>query len=96
MTTQNSYHNDDFFNEMMDNVSIKLKRPLEYGEQKQIISFIKNMDPSLLSPKYKKKSIPIMIETLVKEFSSYKCGDSDYIDSHQILKKSIGISINIA
>jgi hypothetical protein len=101
MNNQNSYHdsnynrkynNNEFFTEMMDNVSIKLKRVLEHSEQKQIISFIKNMDPSLLTPKYKKKSIPIMIETLVKEFSSYKCDEPAYVDSQQIIKKSIGIS----
>jgi hypothetical protein len=101
MNNQNSYHdsnynrkynNNEFFTEIMDNVSIKLKRPLEHSEQQQIISFIKNMDPSLLTPKYKKKSITIMIETLVKEFSSYKCGEPAYVDSQQILRKSIGIS----
>lgn len=86
------YNNDSFFTEMMDSVVIKLKRPLEQGEQKQIINFIKNMDPSLLTPKYKKKSIPIMIETLVKEFSSYKCDKPTYDDSQQILRKSIGTS----
>ena len=101
MNNQNSYHdsnynkkynNNEFFTEIMDNVAIKLKRPLEHGEQNQIINFIKNMDPSLLTPKYKKKSIPIMIDTLVKEFSSYKCGEPAYVDSQQIIRKSIGIS----
>lgn len=86
------YNNETFFTEMMDNISIKLKRPLERGEQRQIINFIKNMDPSLLNPKYKKKAVPIMIDTFVKEFSSKENDKPDYDDSQQILRESIGIS----
>ena len=86
------FNNDAFFNTIIKSVSTKLKRPLERGEQQQVISFIKKMDPSLLSPAYKIKTIPVMIDTLFKEFSNTKCGQPLYDNSQQILRDTIGIS----
>ena len=86
------YNNDTFYNTIIKSVSVKLNRPLERGEQHQVISFIKKMDPSLLSPEYKGKTIPVMIDTLYKEFSSAKCDQPLYDNSQQILRDTIGVS----
>jgi hypothetical protein len=86
------YNTDEFYNKIIKDVSIKLKRPLEWGEQKQVINFIKNMDSNLLTPMLKGKTIPIMITTLAKEFSKANCGKALDIDSHQIIRDTIGIS----
>jgi hypothetical protein len=87
-----NYNTDEFYNLILKTVSTNLKRPLEYGEQKETIRFIKNMDPDLLTPKLQKKTISIMIKTLVTEFTSYKCEEPIYYDSMQELKNVIGKS----
>jgi hypothetical protein len=86
------YINDTFYNTIIKSVSTKLKRPLERAEQHQVISFIKKMDPALLSPAYKGKTIPVMVDTLYKEFFNAKCCQPLYDNSQQILRDTIGIS----
>jgi len=86
------YNTDTFYTNIIQHVSNKLKRQLEKGEQRQVINFIKKLDPSLLTPINNAKTISIMIDTLVDEFSSFKCGKSFNDDSYQILRETIGIS----
>lgn len=86
------YNTDAFYNEIIKKVSTKLKRQLEIGEQKQTINFIKNIDPNLLTPSLKGKTIPIMINTLSKEFSNNKCEKPFYDDSLQVIRDTIGVS----
>jgi hypothetical protein len=86
------YNTDEFYNFILKRVSTELKRPLEYGEQKETIRFIKNIDPDLLTPNLQKKTISIMVKTLINEFASYKCAEPIYEDSIQELKKIIGKS----
>jgi hypothetical protein len=76
----------------MKQVSFKLKRPLIIGEKTQVTTFIRKLDPKLLKPVYRDKTIPIMIDTLVKEFASFKCGEPLYNDTKPIFKKTIGKS----
>lgn len=88
---KSQYNTNDFYNLILNEVSTVLQRPLTYGEQKETISFIKNIDPNLLTPKLQKKTMSIMIKTLVNEFKSYKCEKSPD-DPQQIIRQVIGRS----
>lgn len=88
---KSQYNTDNFYNLILGEVSESLKRPLTYGEQKETISFIKNIDPDLLTPKLQKKTKAIMIKTLVNEFASYKCEKAPD-DPQQTIREIIGRS----
>lgn len=98
---QNSYHDsnykrqyntDIFYKDIIKKVSIDIKRPLEMGEKNQVINFIKNIDPNLLTPSLKEKTVNIMVNTLVDEFSNYKCEQASDVDSQQVIRENIGVS----
>lgn len=86
------YNTDEFYNNIINTVSTKLKRPMELNEKTQTINFIKNMDPDLLTPTLKGKTIPIMVNTLFKEFSTAKCDKPSHDDSLQFIRNTIGVS----
>jgi hypothetical protein len=85
------YNTNVFYENIIKKVSTNIKRSLERGEQNQVINFIKNIDPNLLTPSLKNKTIDIMVNTLVNEFKNYKC-DLLVDDSHQLMRESIGVS----
>lgn len=87
---ERQFNTNEFYNDINKMVSDKLKRPLQTGEKDQVITFIRKLDPKLLKPVYKSKTIPIMVETLVNEFLSYKCDEPLYDNMKPILKASIG------
>jgi hypothetical protein len=89
---ERKFNTVEFYDNIMNQVSSKLKRPLEISEKKQVTTFIRKIDPNILKPMYKDKTIPIMIDTLVKEFSSFKCGESLNEDTKPLFQKMIGKS----
>lgn len=86
------YNTDDFYTQISTNVSQELKRPLEENEKRQVVNFIRKLDQDVLKPIYVNKSIPIIIKTLVNEFSNFNCNKPQDTDTQQILRNTIGIS----
>jgi hypothetical protein len=89
---ERKFNTDEFYDDIMKQVSSKLKRPLGINEKTQVTTFIRKLDPKLLKPVYRGKTIPIMIDTLVKEFASFKCGEPLYDDTKPMFQKIIGKS----
>jgi hypothetical protein len=87
-----NFTNETFYKNVIKSVEKKIKRGLSRSEINESISFIKKLDPALLSPEYQGKTIPIMITTLSKEFQKFDCKISEYNDSQQILKETIGLT----
>jgi hypothetical protein len=85
--------NDDFFyNQIIIKVEKTLIRKLRNSEINEVVSFIQKLDPALLTPEYKNKTIPIIITTLTDEFKKYNCTTRKHINSQQILKDTIGLT----
>jgi hypothetical protein len=87
-----NFNTDEFYDDIMKQVSSKLKRTLEISEKNQVTTFIRKIDPTLLNPMYKDRTIRIMIDTLVKEFAAFKCDEPLNEDTKPIFKKMIGKS----
>lgn len=85
------YNTDEFYGDIVKKVSEKLKRQLEKAEITQVKTFIRKIDPDLLKPSHKNKSISIMVDTLVKEFSSYECLKPEF-ETQQFLRNTIGLT----
>jgi hypothetical protein len=86
------FTNETFYKSVVKSVEKKIKRNLSRSEINESISFIKKLDPSLLSPEYQGKTIPIMITTLSNEFQKFNCKIPEYDDSQQILRETIGLT----
>jgi hypothetical protein len=86
------YNDDAFYNKIIVRVEKKMNRRMRDPEISETVSFIKNLDPGVLAPEYKDKTINIMVNTLASEFEKYDCTKSDYVDSQQILREKIGVS----
>ena len=86
------YNDDAFYNKIIVRVEKKMNRRLRKPEISETVSFIKNLDPGVLAPEYKDKTITIMVNTLASEFKKYECKKADYLDSQQILREKIGVS----
>jgi hypothetical protein len=94
-----SYHNsnydrkfnsDEFYDLLANKVSEQLNRPLQKNEQAQIKTFVRKIDPDLLKPMYRDKSIKIMIDILIKEFKTVTCKEEDKFNYRKLLTKTIG------
>jgi len=85
------FNTEEFYGEIVDKVSEKLKRQLETTEISQVKTFIRKIDPDLLKPSHKNKSISIMVDTLVNEFSSYECLKPAF-ETQQFLRNTIGLT----
>jgi len=86
------YNTDEFYQKIITGVSNKLGRLLKKNEKGQTINFIKKMDPDLFSQKYQKKTISIMVSTLVDEFKNNDIKAARYEDSQQNIRQIIGVS----
>ena len=86
------FNDDTFYNKIIAQVSKKIGRELAKSEVDETISFIQKIDPSLLAPEYNTKTIPIMVNTLVTEFTKYDCVKATYDDSQQMMRERIGVS----
>lgn len=93
-----SYHNsnynrkfnsDEFYDSLAKKVSDQLNRPLQKNEYDKIKTFVRKIDPDLLKPMYKDKSIKIIIDILIKEFKTFNCTE-DKFNYHNLLTKNIG------
>jgi hypothetical protein len=86
------FTNDTFYKSIVGKVEKKINRSLTGAEIKESISFIQKLDPSLLSPEYQAKTIPIMITTLANEFNKFNCQTPEYDDSQQFIRDTIGLT----
>ena len=88
-------NNNDLIVEIISIVSKNIKRNLQNGEQKQVISFINKIDNELLKSQFIDKTKKIIIKTLTDEF--IKNTDviqypRNYENMKEILNTQIGIS----
>ena len=84
------YNSPEFIQQINTSVSKELNRQLQTQEKNEIVNFIRKIDPNLFRQESKGRTIQLMIETLVKEFSQSICESSDPIDTHSILTNLIG------
>lgn len=84
------YNNPKFIQQINTSVEKELDRKLHIQEQNEIINFVRKIDPNLFRQESKVRTVKLMIETLVKEFSESTCESSDPIDTHSILTNIIG------
>lgn len=82
----------EFYKKIENDVAKVIKRPITKSERKQVVGFIRKIDPKLLKPKYREKTIKTMIDTLVEEFRTYDPVRPDYDDTQQFLRDTIGLS----
>lgn len=86
------FNDNAFYNKIIVMVGQKLGRELSNPEMQETVSFIKKLDPDLLKPRYRDKTIKIMVTTLTDEFKKYDCTKPLDDDTQQILRSKIGIS----
>ena len=86
------FNTPNFYNKIINNVETNIGRSLIQPEIAETINFIKNIDPQVLTPQYQTKTIDIMVSTLSSEFKQYDCLEVPHVDTHELLRKSIGIS----
>jgi hypothetical protein len=84
------YNSPDFIKQINTDVKTKLNRQLHTQEKNEIINFVRKIDPKLFRPESKDRTIKLMIDTLVKEFTQTTCESDDPIDTHSILTGLIG------
>jgi hypothetical protein len=86
------FNTEEFYNNIEVRVVKNLKRSLTQPEKKQIVGFIRKVDPQLLKHKYKEKTITSMVSSLTKEFSKFDVAKPVYNDTQQFLRDTIGLS----
>ena len=62
------FNTNEFYEKIIKKVSVKLNRPLDWGEQKHVIAVIKSLDPAMLERPYRDETIKNMVKSLVNEF----------------------------
>jgi hypothetical protein len=83
------YNTDDFYTKISNAVSKQMGRQLFSTEVEETKSFIRKLDPSLLGPIYKEKTIKIAVSTLVDEFKKFNC-NTEQDNIQQTLRNTIG------
>jgi hypothetical protein len=86
-----AYNNPKFIATIVTQVEGAIERELTSAEISSVITFVRNLDTDYLLKRPYHRVLTGITESIVKRFASYDC-KSEIIDTHEILKKEIGIS----
>jgi hypothetical protein len=81
-----------FISGVASRVSKNMKRPITSGERQYIVTFIRNLDPNLIAGKPLSAISSTIADVMAEKLKMLVC-EPDEIDTHELLKDQIGVSL---